>query len=250
MIKVQIIDDNIHASKILAAYLNQDPNIKVIDISADGEKGKNNYLKLKPDVLILDLELPSMNGAEILDYLSKSQDNISGGINVIVVSAHFKDYNFDFTTKLHSCITKPYELYQVKDRIKIVYNSFLFDNFLKKCRESCYDIMTDLHLKPSNEHTKYLMESALYLIENQKTSFQLTDICENLSKKFNKSERHIHWDLERAMRSLKSNCTISNFRKVFPNYKHSSITLKQLISLIANKLDPEHSYSEHTHCIH
>ncbi|MBE5813122.1 MAG: response regulator [Clostridiales bacterium] len=250
MITVQIIDDNIHASQILASYLNQDPDIKVVNISADGEKGKNNYLKLKPDVLILDLELPSMNGAEILDCLCKSEDNVSHSVNVIVVSAHFKDYNFDFATKLHSCIEKPYELYQIKDRIKTVYNSFVFDNFLEKCRESCYDLMTDLYLKPSNEYTKCLMEAVLYLIAEQKTSFLLTDICKNLSKKFNKSERLINWNLERAARSLKDNCPFTTFREVFPNYKHSSFTLKQLISLIANKLDPGHSYTEQTHCIH
>jgi len=250
MITVQIIDDNVPASEALAQYLNQDPDIKVINISSDGEKGKNNCLKLKPDILLLDLELPSMNGIEILDCICKSSPDVNNRINVIAISEYFYKYTPNYTSKLHSCIAKPYELSQVRDRIKEVYEEFLTKNFLEKCRESCYDIMTDLCLKPSNEHTKCLMEAALYLVESQKTSFLLTDICEKLSQRLNKSEEHINWNLERAMRSLKENCTLSTFREVFPNYKHSTITLKQLISLIANKLDPAHSYSERTHCIH
>ena len=250
MIKVQIIDDNVPATEILATYLNQDPDIKVINISADGKQGKNNYFKLKPDILILDLELPSMNGIEILDCICKSPEDAKRGLNVIALSEYFYKYKPNYTMKLHSCISKPYELYQIRDRIKEVYEEYIFENFLEKCRLSCYDIMTDLHLKPSNEHTKCLMEAALYIIEAKKTSFSLTDTCEKLSLRLQKPETHINWNLERAMRSIKENCTLSTFQEVFPNHKNSTITLKQVISLIANKLDPEHSYSEHTHCIH
>jgi len=252
MITVQIIDDNIPAATALKEYLNMDPDIKVINISSDGKKGRDNYLRLKPDVLLLDLQLPSMDGSEILDYLCKHTDDKKRGNNVIAISSYFEKYRFKYTTKLHSCIPKPFESLEVKERIKEVYKAQQishFDEFIKKCRASCYDIMTDLCLKPSNEQTQYLIEAVIYVIENQKTSFVLNDICEKLSIKFNKSERIINWNLVRAMRTLNKDCTIKAFKKVFPNYTQTSITLKQLISLIANKLDPEHSYSEHTHCL-
>jgi len=253
MIRVQIIDDNYEASKALATYLNQDEEIRVINISIDGKKGKNNYLRLKPDVLILDLQLPSMNGAEILDYLWKIADNKRSGCNVIAISDYFDKYRFGYAGKLHSCIPKPFDAYQIKNRIKEIYEEqqlSAFNKHIDACRVECQQILTTLHLKPGNESTIILMEAVILLIESQKTLFTLKDdIYEVLGKKLNISRKRIQWNLDRAMRILTSNCSISTIQKVFPNYKQTSITLKTLICLIANKLDPEHSYSEHIHCI-
>lgn len=253
MIRVQIIDDNYEASKALATYLNQDDEIKVIDISTDGKKGKNNYLRLKPDILILDLQLPSMNGAEILDCLWKFEDKKRNGCNVIAISDYFDKYIFGRAGKLHSCIPKPFDAYQIKTRIKEIYKELQlsdFNKYIADCRNKCLEILTNLHLKPGNESTIILTEAVILLIESRQTLFTLKDdIYEVLGKKLNISHKRIQWNLDRAMRILTSNCSINTIQKVFPNYNQTTITLKTLICLIANKLDPEHSYSEHTHCI-
>lgn len=253
MIRVQIIDDNYVAAKALATYLNQDDEIKVINISTDGKKGKNNYLRLKPDILILDLQLPSMNGAEILDYLWKIADDKRSGCNVIAISDYFDKYRFGYTGKLHSCIPKPFDAFQIKNRIKEIYKELqisAFNTHINNCRNKCREILTNLHLKPGNESTIILIEAIISLIESQKTLFTLKDdIYEVLGKKLNISHKHIRWNLDRAMRILTSNCSITTIQKIFPNYNQTTITLKTLICLIANKLDSEHSYSEHTHCI-
>ena len=253
MIRVQIIDDNYEASKALATYLNQDDEIKVIDISTDGRKGKNNYLRLKPDILILDLQLPSMNGAEILDCLWKLEDKKRNGCNVIAISDYFDKYIFGSAGKLRSCIPKPFDAYQIKIRIKEIYEEIQlsnFNNYIDDCRNKCLEILTNLHLKPGNENTIILTEAVILLIESRLTLFTLKDdIYEVLGKKLNISPKRIQWNLDRAMRILTSKCSINTIQKVFPNYNETTITLKPLICLIANKLDPEHSYSEHIHCI-
>jgi len=253
MIRVQIIDDNYEASKALATYLNQDDEIKVINISTDGKKGKNNYLKLRPDILILDLQLPSMNGAEILDYLSKDADDKKRGSNVIAISDYFDKYRFGYAGKLHSCIPKPFDAYQIKSRIKEIYKEqqiATFNTHIDNCRNECREILTNLHLKPGNESSVILLEAIILLIESQKTLFTLKeDIYEVLGKKLNISPKHIQWNLDRAIRILTSKCSINTIQKTFPNYNQTAITLKTLICLIANKLDPEHSYSERPHCV-
>jgi len=253
MIRVQIIDDNYEASKVLATYLNQDDEIQVINISTDGKKGKDNYLRLRPDVLLLDLQLPSMNGAEILDCLSKVADDKEPDDNVIAISDYFYKYRFGYAGKLHSCIPKPFDACEIKNRIKEIYAKqqlSAFNTYIADCRKKCREILTSLNLKLSNESTIILMEAVILLIESQKTIFTLKeDIYPVLGPKLNISPKRVQWNLDRAMRIFSSNCSINTIYKVFPNCKDSSITLKPLICLIANKLDPEHSYSEASHCV-
>lgn len=57
-------------------------------IEADsGRHGLNMAFELKPDIILLDLTLPDMNGEEVLDSLQKNQDTQK--IPVIIVTGDF-----------------------------------------------------------------------------------------------------------------------------------------------------------------
>jgi two-component system chemotaxis response regulator CheB len=66
----------------LTRNIEMDSRFKVIDTAADGRQGVEKALRLKPDVVTLDVEMPVMNGLEALKAIvSKSS------IPVIMVSA-------------------------------------------------------------------------------------------------------------------------------------------------------------------
>lgn len=60
MINLMIADDNIHYTEYLSSMLTKEKDIEVINISYDGFSAIDNYNNLKPDVLILDLDMPRL----------------------------------------------------------------------------------------------------------------------------------------------------------------------------------------------
>ncbi|MCX6153217.1 MAG: response regulator [Candidatus Kapabacteria bacterium] len=68
-IKVLIVDDQALILDILSKGLNQDPSIEVVGTATDGYLALNQVNRLNPDVIVLDMEMPRMNGIQFLHNL-------------------------------------------------------------------------------------------------------------------------------------------------------------------------------------
>ena len=64
MVKVLIVEDHDMARMGLSVILGNNPNIEIVDMSADGQEGVNKALALEPDVVIMDIGLPTIDGIE------------------------------------------------------------------------------------------------------------------------------------------------------------------------------------------
>ena len=72
MIKAIIIDDEMHCLKTLNMLLNEYcPTVQVIEQCDDSQKGLEAIKKFKPDLVFLDIEMPRMNGFEMLEQFSE-----------------------------------------------------------------------------------------------------------------------------------------------------------------------------------
>lgn len=69
IIKVVIIDDSALVRDILKKGLSLDENIEVVGVAPDVFVGRDLIVKLKPDVITLDIEMPKMDGLEFLRRL-------------------------------------------------------------------------------------------------------------------------------------------------------------------------------------
>jgi len=79
-----VVDDSIVFRKIMRDALSDIPDVEVVDIARDGSSAVEKIIATKPDLVTLDIEMPGLNGLEVLEELE------CRGIqtNVIVVSAH------------------------------------------------------------------------------------------------------------------------------------------------------------------
>ncbi len=67
-----IIDDEPNAIKSLQSKIeNNLPNIEIVDTCHSGEAGYQSILKNKPDVVFLDVDMPKMNGFEMLQKFNE-----------------------------------------------------------------------------------------------------------------------------------------------------------------------------------
>lgn len=68
-IKVLIIEDEAPARQLLRYYLLDYPQLEVLDECADGFLGAKKIMELKPDLVFLDVQMPKINGFEMLELL-------------------------------------------------------------------------------------------------------------------------------------------------------------------------------------
>ncbi len=81
-IKVLIVDDSAVVRKIFSQQLEKDPGIQVVGTAPDPYVARDKIVKLKPDVITLDIEMPRMDGITFLRHLMKHYP-----LPVIVVSS-------------------------------------------------------------------------------------------------------------------------------------------------------------------
>lgn len=83
MIKVMICDDSAFMRKIFSDTVEKDPELKVSITAYNGLDALNKLKKYEVDVLMLDIEMPKLNGLETLEKVKSKYPNLP----VIMVSA-------------------------------------------------------------------------------------------------------------------------------------------------------------------
>ena len=82
-INVLLADNCSEFTKLFSEYLSLNPNINIVGITADGAETVELLRQTRPDVLLLDLVMPRVDGLEVLRRISSESERPK----VLVVSA-------------------------------------------------------------------------------------------------------------------------------------------------------------------
>jgi two-component system, chemotaxis family, protein-glutamate methylesterase/glutaminase len=104
-VRVLVVDDSALMRKLIPQILEKDGSIKVVGTAMDGSFGLKKIEELRPQVVTLDLEMPRMNGIEMMREITRRYR-----LPVILFSAHSREGAqetlkalalgaFDFVTK-------------------------------------------------------------------------------------------------------------------------------------------------------
>lgn len=75
-LKVLVVDDTVVYRKIVSDVLAELPNVEVVGTAHNGKAALFKVQTMKPDLLTLDIEMPEVNGLEVLAELRKSAPHI------------------------------------------------------------------------------------------------------------------------------------------------------------------------------
>lgn len=81
--KIIIIDDHRIVTQAISGLLGQYKEFKVVGVGYDGKSALEMVVNQKPDVLLLDLQLPILSGSEILPVIRKAYPEL----RVIILTA-------------------------------------------------------------------------------------------------------------------------------------------------------------------
>ena len=87
MIRVVFVDDHEMVRIGVSAYLSAQPDIEVVGEAADGKKGVELALELRPDIILMDLVMKEMDGIEATKQIIEKWSEAK----VIIVTSFLDD---------------------------------------------------------------------------------------------------------------------------------------------------------------
>lgn len=101
MKKCLIIDDEPLARSIVAEYLQAYPELEVVQECCDGFEGVKAIMQHQPDLIFLDIQMPKINGFEMLELVEQAPS--------VIFTTAFDEYAIKaFETSAVDYLLKPY----------------------------------------------------------------------------------------------------------------------------------------------
>ena len=150
-IRTIIVDDEPAARARIARLLAQDPTIEVVSECRNGQEALNCIAKCRPDLLFLDVQMPGMNGFEVMENV-RAHNGHAPVPFVVFVTAHDQYALKAFDVNAVDYLLKPYDderffssLEKAKKHITMHENNRLTGKFMDLVRE---------HMHSHSEYTE------------------------------------------------------------------------------------------------
>lgn len=75
--RVMVVDDSVVARSMTARWLQEQPDFQVVAVCRTGREAVDNVGWARPDVVVLDVEMPDMDGVEALPLLLRAREDLA-----------------------------------------------------------------------------------------------------------------------------------------------------------------------------
>ena len=110
MIRVLIVDDEAPARAILREMLSAEPDVEILGEAATGLEAVKTAAELKPDAVFLDIEMPKLDGFEVLELLDPQ-------VAVVFVTAYDSHALRAFEVHAVDYVLKPYRAERLREAL-------------------------------------------------------------------------------------------------------------------------------------
>lgn len=249
---VVLADSNRDYLKLLSSFLEETGMFEIADYAFDGRQAFELTLQYKPDILIIDLIMPVLDGFAVIEELSKSGYNektkvvMTTSVNIDFILKKVESYGVDYV------FLKPFDKEVFKKRITELMDSkgYQSKNFGSMLKADPGVVVTN-HIKAIGITANirgyhYLREAILLVHEDFDLMSQLTtNLYVSVAKKYNSTPQRV----ERAMRHAIETAWNKGNIEVLENFFGYTIldtkgkpTNGEFIAMLADKLNTELKY--------
>lgn len=123
VIEVLLIEDDPMVQEVNRQFIERVPPFKVIDIASNGKEGVHLAEKLSPDLIILDIYMPGLNGMDTLKEIRKQAFNVDV---IVITAANDKEMvRSMFQNGVVDYIIKPFKFERLQQSL-LNYKTYLF----------------------------------------------------------------------------------------------------------------------------
>src|SRR5262245_64828844 len=109
-LRIVIVDDEPLARAVVREYANADPEIEIVADCANGFEAVKAVAELHPDLVLLDVQMPKLDGFEVLELLGREQP-------VVFITAYDQYALRAFEVHAIDYLLKPYSLERFQEAI-------------------------------------------------------------------------------------------------------------------------------------
>lgn len=234
MIQIMIADDNLDLNNLCCNILSKDKDIQIISSTLDGESTLKDYMRLKPDVLLLDLDLPKMNGIDIINNICLDETEKKKN-NIIIISGNTElRYNLFNTSKIFRIMPKPVDFNDVISTIKEIVTE---NNYIPIVEKEIRNFLFSLNFNLYADGTRYLIDAIKLGSENIRLVRNIKTLYDEVAELHSTSSNTIKWGIRNAIETMNHNTTKHEINKIFHINYDKKMTPKYFIPLVISYFD-------------
>ncbi|MFT4415648.1 sporulation transcription factor Spo0A [Fredinandcohnia humi] len=259
-IKVCVVDDNRELVHLLDEYLSSQDDIEVLGVAYNGQECLNLLQEKQPDVLVLDIIMPHLDGLAVLEKLRES--NREKQPNVIMLTAFGQE---DVTKKAVDLgaayfILKPFDMENLASRIRQVSGKATQvikrtsptirtqpENSPRNLDASITSIIHEIGVPAHIKGYLYLREAISMVYNDIELLGSITKVLyPDIAKKFNTTASRVERAIRHAIEVAWSRGNIDSISNLFGytvSMSKAKPTNSEFIAMVADKLRLEHKAS-------
>lgn len=260
-IKVCVVDDNRELVSLLEDYISSQDDMEVVGISHNGQECLEMLEGIDPDVLLLDIIMPHLDGLAVLEKLRES--NKASVPNVIMLTAFGQE---DVTKKAVDLgasyfILKPFDMENLCSHIRQVSgksnavtrkvfssgNRLQMDQKPKNLETNITSIIHEIGVPAHIKGYLYLREAISMVYNDIELLGSITKVLyPDIAKKFNTTASRVERAIRHAIEVAWSRGNIDSISSLFGytvSMSKAKPTNSEFIAMVADKLRLEHRAS-------
>ncbi|WP_182199492.1 sporulation transcription factor Spo0A [Paraliobacillus salinarum] len=257
-IKVCLVDDNQELVELMEDYFSSQSDIEVIGRAYNGKDGLNLIQDKEPDIVVLDIIMPHIDGLAVLGKLKEL--NLSKKPNVIMLTAFGQEEVMKKAVNLGASyfILKPFDLDSLAEQIRQVYGLPASEPTITKERTvkeydkfdleaSITHIIHEIGVPAHIKGYMYLREAITMVYNDIELLGSITKVLyPDIAKKFNTTASRVERAIRHAIEVAWSRGNIDSISALFGytiNVSKAKPTNSEFIAMVADRLRLEHRVS-------
>lgn len=266
-ISVLIADDNFEFGELLREQLIKEQDIDVVGVARDGVQAIESISELKPDVIILDIIMPNLDGIGVLEKISKAQLAYKPIFIMLSAIGHDAFIQNAITLGAEYYLVKPFDIEVLISRIREMFKerkSLYFTNEnnnrkkeSKSSKSNSYSytpyfsgpfdleaevthIMRDVGIPAHMSGYQFLREAIIQTINDPRMFTSVTKILyPSVASKYNTTPQKVERSIRNAIESAWTRGNHDSLDSLFGytiNYNKGKPTNSEFIAMMADQV--------------